>query len=137
MDFVSTFIEVAPDTRATVGMVPPARGVSKSIAQIEYELIASAPYVHTHDDVMFAVHLARNQAAAASGTEAPAVSREEFFSKSHACMRASALPKTYGWGLHFDADGRVALVGVETDRYRELVGDPSLTHTRGMRSKRA
>jgi hypothetical protein len=136
MDYVNAFIEVAPDTRATTGTTPPVRGASKSVANLEYELIASEPYVYTHDDVLFAVHAARTRAADTSAN-APAVSREEFFGRSHACMRASALPKTYGWGLHFDGEGRVALVGVETDRYRELAGDPSLAHTRAMRSKRA
>jgi hypothetical protein len=133
---VNAFVEVAPDTRATAGTVPRRRGSSRSIANFEYELIASEPYVHTHNDVLFAVHAARTLAADTSAN-APAISREEFFGRSHACMRASALPKTYGWGLHFDAEGRVALVGVETDRYRELAGDPSLAHTRAMRSKRA
>ena len=136
MDFVNAFVEVAPDTHAVTGTAPPVRGASKSVANLEYELIASAPYVHTHDDVLFAVHVARTRAAD-TGVNAQAMSREEFFSRSHACMRASALPKTYGWGLHFDAEGRVALVGVETGRYRELAGDPSLGHTRAMRSKRA
>jgi hypothetical protein len=87
--------------------------------------------------VLYAVHVARVRAAASPGDAVPDMSREEFFGKSHACMRASALAKTYGWGLHFDSDGRVALVGVETDRYRELASDTSLSHTRAMRSKRA
>ena len=136
MDYFNTLIEVAPDTRAVKGRVPPARGASKSIASLEYELIAGEPYVHTHEDVQFAVHLARTRASAGVEADAPPISREEFFATSHACMRASALPKTYGWGLHFDEHGKVALVGVETDRYRALVGDPSLAHTRAMRSKR-
>ena len=35
-------------------------------------------------------------------------------------MRASALPKKYGWGVHFDEQGRMALYGMETDAYREF-----------------
>lgn len=112
-------------------------GRPKSVATLEYELIAGAPCTHTHEDVQFAVHLARTRASTLLGADAPSISRAEFFSKSHACMRASALPKTYGWGLHFDDHGRVALVGVETDRYRQLASDPSLTHMPAMRSKRA
>jgi hypothetical protein len=31
------------------------------------------------------------------------------------------LPKKYGWGLHFDAEGRIALVAVESDYYKAFV----------------
>lgn len=137
MEYFNTLIGVSPDTKATAGTVLPARVAPKSVATLEYELIAGAPCTHTHEDVQFAVHLARTRASTLLGADAPSISRAEFFSKSHACMRASALPKTYGWGLHFDDHGRVALVGVETDRYRQLASDPSLTHMPAMRSKRA
>jgi hypothetical protein len=35
-------------------------------------------------------------------------------------MRASMLPKKYGWGVHSDAEGRLALVAVGSDSYRRL-----------------
>ena len=53
-----------------------------------------------------------------------------------ACMRSSPLPKTYGWGLHFDAAGRVALVSLESPDYERLSRDPGLTQTRALRSRR-
>ena len=61
MNYVNTFIAVSPDTRATVASVPPARGARRSIAQIEYELIAGHPYQLTQEDVQFSVHLERSE----------------------------------------------------------------------------
>jgi hypothetical protein len=49
----------------------------------------------------------------------------EFFSKPCACMRTSPLPKTYGWGLHFNAEGKVAVVPVGSKEYQRLKNDPS------------
>ncbi|WP_298711512.1 DUF6157 family protein [Micrococcus sp. 2A] len=42
--------------------------------------------------------------------------REAFFAKSQACLRASPLGKRHGWGLHHDAEGRVALVPLGSAR---------------------
>jgi len=32
-------------------------------------------------------------------------------SKPHPCLRASMLPKRYGWGVHYDGNGRITLYG--------------------------
>jgi hypothetical protein len=64
--------------------------------------------------------------------------RAELFQKNHPCLRASPLPKRYGWGVHYDGHGRIAIYGTESEDYRRLSrdgeGDPALV--RGMRSKR-
>ncbi|MGH3696072.1 MAG: DUF6157 family protein [Pseudonocardiaceae bacterium] len=65
----------------------------------------------------------------------------QFYSKSQACLRASDLGKRYGWGIHADGRGRLALFGVDTPEYAEFVsgrrhgesGAP-ITLTRAMRS---
>jgi hypothetical protein len=35
-------------------------------------------------------------------------------------MRASPLPKKYGWGVHYDAEGKLAIYGVETADYQRF-----------------
>jgi hypothetical protein len=137
MNYYNTFISVAPDTTATAGSVPPQRGEKKSIAVLEYELIAAAPYTYTQEEVQFAVHALRTGIPAAELEARRAELWREFFGRSMACMRASPLPKTYGWGLHFDPRGKVALVAMESALYRRLSGDPAIEQTRAMRSKRA
>jgi len=47
--------------------------------------------------------------------------RAEFFSKGQPCLRSSPLGKRYGWGVHCDSTGRVALLALESDAYRALV----------------
>ncbi|MBI1357935.1 MAG: hypothetical protein GC160_26655 [Acidobacteria bacterium] len=132
----STFIAVAPDTTAVAGTEPPERSGPKTIARLEYELISSQPYALTQEEVLFRVHTARRGLPSQEVSARRSQLWNEFFSKPMACLRASPLPKTYGWGLHFDAKGRVALVGVESAEYRRLSADASLAQVPAMRSKR-
>lgn len=63
--------------------------------------------------------------------------RREYFSRPRACLRASPLAKSFGWGLHFDADGRITLHAVESEEYARLRSDPALTQLRAMRTSRS
>ena len=137
MNYYNTFIAVAPDTHATAGVVPPRRAGPPTVAALEYELISSRPYRLTQEEVQFAVHVRRQGIQ----PERVVTEREQlwadFFARPIACMRSSPLPKTYGWGLHFDDQGKVALVPVGGSEYERLAGDPTIEQTRAMRSRRA
>ncbi|MFZ5863259.1 MAG: DUF6157 family protein [Nitrospirota bacterium] len=137
MNYVNTFIAVAPDTTAKAGTVPPSRSDKKSIAQLEYELISGEPYTLTQEEVQFSVHVQRQGISAAELKAKRAKLWSGFFSKPMACMRASPLPKSYGWGLHFDAEGKVALVAVESHEYKRRLNNPAIRQLSAMRSKRA
>lgn len=132
-DYVATFIQIAADCPAEAAEVPPARGEKKTVALLQYELIAGAPYRYTSDDVLFEVHAIRHEIPDDERDE----QRAAFFAKDQACLRSSPLGKRYGWGIHHDQQGRVALVAVESERYRTLADDPSVTQLSAMRSKRA
>ncbi len=129
-DYFNAFIEVAEDCRATTGVEPPERAGSKTVARMQYELVAPNPYRYTSDDVLFQVYAARNDAPEA-GMDAE---RQRFFSKGQACMRASDLPRRYGWGVHFDEKARMALYAVGSPEYERFKEDPALAHKRAMRS---
>jgi hypothetical protein len=48
------------------------------------------------------------------------------------------LPKKYGWGLHFDAEGRSALVAMESEAHRAFgEGKGVGTVLTALRNKRA
>lgn len=49
------------------------------------------------------------------------IETELFLSKGQPCFRSSLLKKRYGWGIHSNEEGKVALFGVETDEYKKLV----------------
>lgn len=129
-NYAETFITVSPDTAARAGTAPSKDG---SIAQMQYALLSDQPYGMTSDDVLFEVFARRNGIDEANRAEA----RAAFFSKGQACLRASPLVKQFGWGVHHDAEGRVAIYGVETDRYRDLSTRADVNVLQGMRSKRA
>jgi hypothetical protein len=136
MNYINTFIAVSADTKAKVGSIPLARGGKRTIAQIEYELIASHPYEFTQEEVQFSVHVERTGIPTAQHDANRGELWSDFFSKPTACMRTSPLARSYGWGLHFDREGKVALVPMESSKYQELSGSPSIEQTRAMRSKR-
>ena len=68
------------------------------------------------------------------GGKRKGISRKDFFSKGQACFRASPLTKRYGWGVHSDSEGKIAIYPVESKEYKKLAGDENLTHLRAMRS---
>jgi hypothetical protein len=132
-----TFIRVAEDCPARAGEEPPQRAGSPTVARLQFEMITQAPYKHTSDDVVFATSAPGRQLGAKASKTERSLARSEFFSKGQACMRASGLGKRFGWGIHADAEGRIALYAVDSERYRALARDPKLTQTRAMRTKRA
>lgn len=130
-NYYNTFIEVAEDCPVDVAEAPPQRK-NKTAATIQYELISTHPYEYTSDDVLFEVYATKNDIAPAER----AAARERFFSKGQPCLRASALTKRYGWGVHSDAEGKVALYAVESEDYARLADDPQLEHLKAIRSGR-
>lgn len=132
-NYFDTFIEVSEDTKATHGTVPVSKGDKKTIAEQEYELIARHPYRFTSDDVLFQVYADRNDIGASEyGPE-----RARFFAKGQACFRASPLTKTYGFGLHANNEGKIALIGMETPNYQEFLEDETVKKVKAMRNSRA
>jgi len=132
-NYSSTFIQVADDCPVTAAEVPQAQADRPTVAALQYRMLAANPYQLTSDDLLFEVHAIRQGTAEADREEA----RAAFFAKSQACLRASPLGKRYGWGVHFDEEGRVALVGLGTESYDRFAGDGTLKQLKAMRSKRA
>jgi len=129
-NYYNTFIEIADDSDATSGITPKPKGNHKTIAEIQFEMISKNPYKYSSDDVLFDVYAERNDIA----TSEQKAEREKFFSKGQACFRASPLTKKYGFGVHSDKDGKIAIFGVETDRYKQFVADPHIKKVKAMRS---
>jgi hypothetical protein len=120
MSYTDTFIEVADDCPETMGAEPPMRGDKPTVAVLEYELLRKNPYRHTRDELLFIVHVTRLGLTPAELRERGTSIHAELFAKSHPCMRASPLPKRYGWGVHHDAEGKIALVSRGSPEYAAL-----------------
>ena len=131
-NYTDAFIEAAEDCKAEKGMEPPLKEVQKSIARMQYELLRDHPYTLTSDELIFEIHAMRKQIP----EQLKDTERESFFSKGQACMRASDLPKKYGWGIHFDKNSRMAIYAVDSKEYSDLKNDPDILHKKAMRSSK-
>jgi Family of unknown function (DUF6157) len=136
--YTNTFIQVAPDSPAISAIVPEAKGESKTVAALEFELLSDHPYTFSNEELIFEVHVRRLGLSEADVQERRQKLWDELFSKSHACMRASALTKRYGWGVHYDERGKMALCPLGSDEYTTFARDTDgLKLLVAMRSKRA
>ncbi len=131
-NYQNVFIQIADDCPATKGEVPPFRDSTKTIANIQFELISQNPYSFTSDDVLFQVYAIRNNLKKGELGKA----RNAFFSKGQPCFRSSPLTKRYGWGIHSTKDGKIALFGCETAEYKMLSKDKNLMVVKAMRSSK-
>ena len=113
-NYYETFITVADACKRTEGTVPPKKEPA-TVARMKYDMISQNPYKYTSDDVLWMIHCQRKGKTLI----------QDFFAKGQACFRCSPLSKSYGWGFHFDKDGKVAVYGMETDEYKNFLSDDS------------
>lgn len=132
-NYFDTFIEVAEDTKANSGKKPVSKSGNKTLAEMQYDLLMHHPYEYTSDDIFFAVFAERNDLAEAEYEKA----RQAFFSKGQPCFRSSPLTKTYGFGVHANSEGKVAIYGMETESYEKFRNDPGIKKVKAMRSSKS
>ena len=132
MNYYETFILVAEDYPAKEGVVPIIKeGITKPIHAIQYDLISQKPYKLTQEDILFMVFAERN-----SIPKKDTKARMKFFEKNHPCLRSSALPKKYGWGVHFNEEGKAALFSVSSSEYSKFAQGNDVKLFKAMRNKR-
>lgn len=131
-NYFNTFIAIADDCSSGSGEVPPVKGDAKTVANLQFEMISKNPYKYTSDEVLFRVFADKNELTESEYEEA----RAQFFSKGQACLRASPLTKRYGWGIHFNEEGKMALYSSESQEYKRFIEDESLKVVKAMKSSR-
>jgi hypothetical protein len=131
-NYKDTFIEIADDCPIAKGEMPPQKSDAKTVANIQFEIISKNPYKFTSDDVLFQVFADRNDLTKSEYKEA----REKYFSKGQPCFRASPLTKRYGWGVHNDKDGKIAIYGAETNMYQKFAKDKNIKVVKAMKSSK-
>lgn len=129
-NYYNTFIEIAEDSTAQVGEMPPVKQDTKTVAQMQFDMVANNPYTYTSDDILFQVFADRNDILESEYTEA----RAAFFSKGQPCFRASPLTKRYGWGVHYNEEGKMAIYGADSEEYKRFVQDKNLKVVKAMKS---
>jgi Family of unknown function (DUF6157) len=101
------------------------------VANLQFDALIDRPYQMTSDDLIFDIYARKNNI----GPEDLEQERIKFFSKGQACLRCSPLTKRYGWGVHSDAEGKIAIYAMESDEYKQLANDSGLKHIKAMKSK--
>jgi len=129
---------VSADCPITQSEIPVVKGDKKPMHVIQYELLTQAPYRYNHQELTFEVYVRHK----AIPPEEVAAHRQELwanlFQKGHPCMCASALTKRYGWGAHYDQQGKIALYVMESDEYQHFIRASEVTKLlKAMRNKRA
>jgi hypothetical protein len=131
-NYINTFIEIAEDCKANQGEMPPIKGDKKTVANLQFDMLYENPYKYNSDEVLFGVFAIRKEFTKGELDE----QREHYFSKGQPCFRASPLTKSYGWGIHSNEEGKIAMYGAETEEYQKFIANDSLKKVRAMRSKR-
>lgn len=137
MNPVNQFIEIASDSPASKAVVPQDKGGKRSIASIECDLLSDKPYGYTLEELKFATYLQHKQIPPAELKVHRKQLWDEYFAKPCTCMRASPLTKQYGWGAHYDENGKITIYAAESQKYQDFVNDKSIKKYSAMRSKRA
>ena len=131
-NYINTFIEVADDCPTEISETPKSKRDNKTVAELQFELVVKNPYKYTSDDIIFQVYADRNELTKVECKQA----RELFFSKGQPCFRASPLTKRFGFGVHSDEDGKVAIFGQETKEYEQFVNDAKIKKVKAMRTSK-
>jgi hypothetical protein len=129
-NYFNTFILVSDDCPVVIAEAPPQK-TERTVADITYELLKDNPYKYTSDEVLFRIHVLK-KGIAENEIEAE---QKRFFSKGQPCFRSSPLCKRYGWGVHNNAEGKVAIYAVESNEYKKMSTDDTLKKVKAMKSK--
>ncbi|KAF0112608.1 MAG: hypothetical protein FD163_2243 [Hyphomonadaceae bacterium] len=129
-NYTNTLITVAADCGLEIANTNPK---AESMAGHQLSILGIRPYELTSDDLLFEVFATRN---GITETEKPNA-RAAMFAKPQACLRCSPLVKTQGYGIHHNAQAKIAAIAIESPKYHELLADENVVKINGMRSKRA
>ncbi|HET8838584.1 MAG TPA: DUF6157 family protein [Flavobacteriaceae bacterium] len=136
MSYKNTFVKVAEDCPIAHSEIPPTRNEKIPIHVFQYELLMKYPYKLSHEELIFEIYLRQNKLPEDLSDAMADSIRDKLFSKGHPCMRASALTKRYGFGAHYDEEGKIALYPMESEEYQSFLNNPSVTKVAAMKKKR-
>lgn len=131
-NYSNTLVQPAEDCPVSISEIPTTKGGKSTVATVQFELISKHPYTLTSDDVIFRIYADKNDLTPSEHEAARAV----FFSKGQPCLRTSPLAKRYGFGIHANEEGKIALYGIETEEYAQLLQDENVAKVKAMRNAR-
>lgn len=130
-NYINTFIEIADDCTISHAEMPPEKK-TKTLASLQYEQIKKNPYRYSSDDIIFECYAIKNNISESEKQE----EKTQFFSKGQPCLRSSPLAKRYGFGIHHNKEGKVAIFAVDSKEYQNFLSDHTIKKIKAMRSKK-
>lgn len=131
-NYFNTLITVAEDCKALKGEIPPLKIDKLTVANMQFERLINNPHHINSDDLIFDIYANRNDLLESELEDEKA----KFYSKGQACLCTSPLAKTYGWGIYYDAEGKIRLIDSSSDEYQKLLQDNSIKKIPAMRSSK-
>jgi len=131
-NYYNTFIQIADDCPIYQSEIPPTKGDAKTAANIQFEMISQNPYKYTSDEILFQVYAHKNDLTSSEYNDA----RVHYFSKGQPCFRASPLTKRYGWGVHYNHEGKMAIYGIDSPEYLKFSTDKTLNILKAMKTSK-
>jgi hypothetical protein len=136
MSYTNTLILVAADCPVDKSEIPVIKTKSKPAHVFQYELLTQSPYAYDHEELIYQVYVQQKEIpAAVLATDAEKI-KQELFSKGHPCLRASSLTKRYGWGAHYNQEGKIAIYPMESAEYKRLADSGDVKIIPAMQRKR-
>ena len=132
-NYFNTFITASDDCPVNRGEVPVSKNGELTMAMLQFQLIYDHPYHFSSDDVIFQCYATKNKILANDMKSC----RDDFYSKGQACFRSSPLTKRYGWGVHFNHEGKMALYEMNSKEYKQFINDKNLKVIKAMRNRKA
>lgn len=136
MCYTNTFIKIAEDCPVDKSEIPVSNREQKPAHIIQYELLMKSPYQFGHEDLIYEVYITQKEIPQNISAKEAAQIKKELFAKGHPCLRASALTKRYGFGAHYNQNGKIAIYPIESEQYEMFVNDPAVKKLPAMKSKR-
>lgn len=107
MPYSDTLVAVADDCPVTSSAIPTARSGKKTVAVLQYEMLAEEPHVFTQEDVLFESWLARQDIADDRGERDRPRLRAEVLREASAVLAVVAASEEVRLGLYAaDADSQ-------------------------------
>ena len=137
MSYKNTFVKVSEDCPVSVAEIPVAKNGRKPAHVLQYEFLTQNPYRFNHEELIWEVYVQQKkipQEVLESGEGAEI--KAQLFSKGHPCMRASALVKRYGFGAHYNEEGKIAIYASGSPEYATFLQQETVKIVPGMRTKK-
>jgi hypothetical protein len=135
MPYKNTLVTVAADCPVKKSEIPVPRGNKIPQHLHQYTLLTNEPYALGHEELTFEVYLRKEGLENESEAEKQNI-WAKLFEKEHPCLRASSLTKRYGFGAHYNSEGKIAIYPMESPEYKKLLDDKIITKLPAMNSKR-